>query len=90
MTIRFRCLYLIWRPAGIVVRFVAVNHLIREQIFLMCTDVTMISWRSLKSTVFASRSSCLSNRPSVCRALVVIEDARRFKSGKGYLCLIEK
>lgn len=41
VTIKFRCLDLIWRPVGIVVRFVAVNHPIRGMILLMCTDVTL-------------------------------------------------
>ena len=37
--IRFRSLDLIWRPVGIVVRFVAVIHPVRGRCILMCTDL---------------------------------------------------
>ena len=40
-TIRFRCLDLLWRPVGILVRFVAVIHPTRGMILLMCTDITL-------------------------------------------------
>lgn len=37
--IRFRSVDLIWRPAGILVRFVAVIHPVRGRCILMCTDL---------------------------------------------------
>jgi hypothetical protein len=37
--IRFRSVDLIWRPAGILVRFVAVIHPVRGKCILMCTDL---------------------------------------------------
>jgi len=37
--IRFRSVDLIWRPVGIVVRFVAVIHPVRGRCILMCTDL---------------------------------------------------
>jgi hypothetical protein len=39
--IRFLCLDLLWRPVGILVRFVAVVHPTRGSILLMCTDLTL-------------------------------------------------
>lgn len=39
VTIRFRCVDLLWRPVGILVRFVAVMHPTRGMILLMCTDL---------------------------------------------------
>lgn len=41
VTIKFRCLNLLWRPVGILVRFVAVSHPTRGMILLMCTDVNL-------------------------------------------------
>jgi hypothetical protein len=41
VTIRFRCVDLLWRPVGILVRFVAVNHPCRGNMLLMCTDLTL-------------------------------------------------
>lgn len=41
VTIKFRCLDLLWRPVGILVRFVAVIHPTRGMILLMCTDVNL-------------------------------------------------
>ena len=41
VTIRFRCLDLLWKPVGIMVRFVAVDHPIRGKQILMCTDLTL-------------------------------------------------
>lgn len=37
----YRCLDLLWRPAGRVVRFVLVHHPIRGTIFLLSTDLTL-------------------------------------------------
>ena len=37
----YRCLNLLWRPAGRVVRFVLVHHPIRGTIFLLSTDLTL-------------------------------------------------
>ena len=37
--IQFRCIDLIWRPVGILVRFVAVIHPVRGRCILMCTDL---------------------------------------------------
>ena len=41
MTLRFRAADLFWRPVGILVRFVVVNHPHRGKILLMCTDLTL-------------------------------------------------
>ena len=37
----YRCLNLLWRPVGRLVRFVLVHHRVRGSIILMCTDLTM-------------------------------------------------
>lgn len=39
--IQFRCLDLLWRPVGILVRFVLVQHPSRGRIILMCTDLSL-------------------------------------------------
>ncbi len=41
VTIRFRAADLLWRPVGILVRFVAVDHPRRGTILLMSTDLTL-------------------------------------------------
>lgn len=41
VTLRFRTADLLWRPVGILVRFVAVLHPQRGTILLMCTDLTL-------------------------------------------------
>ena len=41
VTLRFRSADLLWRPVGILVRFVAVLHPQRGVILLMCTDLTL-------------------------------------------------
>ena len=41
VTLRFRSADLLWRPAGILVRFVAVSHPRRGTILLMSTDLTL-------------------------------------------------
>ena len=41
VTLRYRCLDLMWRPAGRVVRFVIVRHPHRGTIFLLSTDLTL-------------------------------------------------
>jgi hypothetical protein len=41
VTLRFRCADLLWRPVGILVRFVAVLHPQRGAILLMSTDLTL-------------------------------------------------
>jgi DDE superfamily endonuclease len=41
VTISYRCLNLLWRPVGRLVRFVLVHHPVRGSIILMCTDLTM-------------------------------------------------
>ena len=41
VTIRFRTADLLWRPVGILVRFVVVLHPLRGAILLMCTDLTL-------------------------------------------------
>jgi DDE superfamily endonuclease len=41
VTIRYRVCDLLWRPAGVVVRFVAVCHPIRGNIILMSTDINL-------------------------------------------------
>ena len=39
--IRYRCLDLLWRPAGRMVRFVLVHHPVRGTIFLLATDLAL-------------------------------------------------
>jgi len=41
VTLRFRAADLLWRPVGILVRFVVVHHPRRGVILLMCTDLTL-------------------------------------------------
>jgi len=41
VTLRFRTADLLWRPVGILVRFVLVLHPLRGAILLMCTDLTL-------------------------------------------------
>ncbi|MCJ7818226.1 MAG: transposase [Syntrophales bacterium] len=41
VTLRFRTADLLWRPVGILVRFVVVHHPRRGAILLMCTDLTL-------------------------------------------------
>jgi len=41
VTLRFRTADLLWRPVGILVRFVVVLHPLRGTILLMCTDLTL-------------------------------------------------
>ena len=41
VTLRFRTADLLWRPVGILVRFVAVDHPRRGTILLMSTDLTL-------------------------------------------------
>ena len=41
VTLSYRCLDLIWRPAARIVRFVIVRHPHRGTIFLLCTDLTL-------------------------------------------------
>jgi hypothetical protein len=41
VTLRFRTADLLWRPVGILVRFVVVLHPQRGAILLMCTDLTL-------------------------------------------------
>jgi hypothetical protein len=41
VTISYRCVDLLWRPVGRLVRFVLVHHPLRGSIMLMATDVTM-------------------------------------------------
>lgn len=41
VTIRYRTLDLLWRPVGIMVRFVLVAHPARGSMILMCTDLTL-------------------------------------------------
>jgi hypothetical protein len=41
VTLKYACYDLLWRPAGRLVRFVAVLHPQRGKILLLCTDVTL-------------------------------------------------
>lgn len=41
ITLSYRCLDLIWRPAACMVRFVIVRHPLRGTIFLLTTDLTL-------------------------------------------------
>ena len=41
ITIRYRVCDLVWKPAGVLVRFVAVCHPVRGIILLLCTDLTL-------------------------------------------------
>jgi hypothetical protein len=44
VTLRFRTADLLWRPVGILVRFVVVLHPQRGAILLLCTDLTLPAW----------------------------------------------
>ena len=39
--ISYRCVDLLWKPVGHLVRFVLVNHPVRGSIMLMCTEITL-------------------------------------------------
>jgi hypothetical protein len=41
VTLRFRCVDLLWRPVGTLVRFVLVIHPTRGRIILLCTNISM-------------------------------------------------
>ena len=41
VTLRYRCVDLLWRPVARLVRFVIVHHPIRGTIFLLCTDLSL-------------------------------------------------
>jgi hypothetical protein len=41
ITLRYRCLDLLWRPLGRLVRFVLVDHPTRGRLILLCTDTTL-------------------------------------------------
>ena len=41
ITLQYRCVDLLWRPVGILVRFVLVIHPTRGRIILLCTDLSM-------------------------------------------------
>jgi len=41
VTISYRCVDLLWKPVGRLVRFVLVQHPLRGSIMLLCTDITM-------------------------------------------------
>jgi hypothetical protein len=41
ITISYRCVDLLWKPVGHLVRFVLVNHPVRGSIMLMCTEATL-------------------------------------------------
>lgn len=60
VTIRYRCLDLVWRPLGRLVRFVLVAHPRRGQCMLLCTDLSLpaidiirlYGWRSKIEVAF--------------------------------------
>jgi len=41
VSIAYRCVDLLWKPVGRLVRFVLVQHPLRGSIMLLCTDITM-------------------------------------------------
>jgi len=41
VTVRYRCVDLLWRPVAHLVRFVIVHHPLRGTIFLLCTDLSL-------------------------------------------------
>lgn len=41
VTISYRCVNLLWKPVGRLVRFVLVQHPVRGSIMLLCTDITL-------------------------------------------------
>ncbi|EKD52166.1 MAG: hypothetical protein ACD_62C00090G0007 [uncultured bacterium] len=43
VVIRYRCVDLLWKPAGRVIRFVAVDHPVRGRILLMTTDLSLVA-----------------------------------------------
>jgi hypothetical protein len=55
VTLRLRNLGLLWRPLGVLVRFVAVEHPTRGRCILMCTDLALDPATSCASTDTASR-----------------------------------
>ena len=67
--IQYRVRDLLWRPAGRLVRFVAVIHPARGARLLMCTDTSLTPSISFVSTACASRSSTPSSRQSPDRFL---------------------
>ena len=76
--LKFRTADLLWRPVGILVRFVVVLHPLRGAILLMCTDLTLAPlWTSSASMAYDSKSKCLSNRPSASSALMPITSGWR-------------
>ena len=62
--LRFRVRDLLWRPAGQLVRFVAVIHPNRGALVLMCTDLTLDPIDIIRLYGLRFKSSIASNRPS--------------------------
>src|ERR1700704_4164572 len=62
VTLRYRLCDLLWRPAGRLVRFVAVVHPPRGSCILMCTDTSLSASTSSVSMACASRSSAALSR----------------------------
>ena len=63
VTLRYRCLDMIWRPAARIVRFVILRHPRRGAIFLLSTDLTLAPWRYSCSMDTGSGSSWDSATP---------------------------
>jgi hypothetical protein len=68
VTLRFCSADRLWRPVGILVRFLAVLLPQRGAILLMCTDLTREPWTSSASMACASKSKSPSSRPSASSA----------------------
>jgi hypothetical protein len=70
--LKFRAADLLWRPVGILVRFVVVLHPQRGAILLMCTDLMLPPWTSSAFMACDSRSKSPSSRPSTSSARMPI------------------
>jgi hypothetical protein len=77
VTLRFRTADLLWRPVGILVRFVVVLHPQRGAILLMSTDLTLPALEASASMDCDSRSRCPSSRPSTSSAPMPITSGWR-------------
>jgi hypothetical protein len=70
--LKFRAADLLWRPVGILVRFVVVLHPQRGAILLMCTDLMLSPLDIIRIYACDSRSKSPSSRPSTSSARMPI------------------
>jgi hypothetical protein len=69
VTLRFRAADLLWRPVGILVRFVVVHHPHRGVILLMCTDLTLSPLDIIRIYGLRFKIEVSPSRPSESSAL---------------------